>query len=1022
MKRFILYIFILLAWVGCSDEIDQFATLADAPDMTGEPVSFATGMRTERHATRAYFTDEQAMGEELKKFHYVTDKYNDETYLYTFDISMYRQSDGAFVDRANYQLAYDTETNTYDAEGTLALKYEDGNQALFWPDNSSAYGFRVEAGNKELGVTQNDASTFMDNDLLLGYGFEPLWDGESNQSTDDIDALNYRTSREWYAANKLRLSNNGSESDYRKIPLYLKHQRCWVTIKLKAGGGVLRNLLTYDATEEGFASTIYSYGDGGNKAIDAWRRAARVDYAADKNGPAVSLEQLESKGEFNTITLNAIVEPQNYLDNTDNPITEFVIHNSKYVFSPQNDANYSVWNQHKDATQAEKDAWDEATKAAYEAAEAAMQAYNLDAGKHLTITATLTTDRIVLITALLEDWEDISMTSICDDFGKQGDPIIIDSRKALRDFLTDNNKNKEGNIGLVTAPDLYLDTIGTDWSSLSLNCMLNLAGNTLHCKGRVFNDLSATASLMNGTIEIVGDAEMHSAVCFNNYGSIEQIHVSVKDKAQGYSNKGGMVGTNYGTIYECTCDLPVKGSTGYIGGIAGESKRYPNSKIVPIIDKCVMNAKVDGTDGVTGVGGIVGYAENRVSRCTFNYGMTLLQQTNEKFANIVQATYEVKTDDPAEASDLVVDAYGNAWPTTYPNEIGRNTEKNKNINASALYQAVIDNQKELQTLLEMSHTTDGSDRYRIAGDFEVDGNWNLGLGDEDTEYKSDEAKYHLNFELDGNDKTITTHGKRLFSHINGYFYDMTIYCAEPIVVEVKEEGNDMASPFAFAVDNGGNSSNKATIERIKVKMNADYKDKDGNIVGAYIQSSQPAGLISRAFGGASIKDCEVSAVLKIVFPDSFTNEDSRRYAGGISACSTDATFSGCKVHSDTKIIQDGRAGLNHRFHFRGGIVGGILTEAGISPATVIEECYSWWNYTTGENISDDSPSGALIGAAKYAYLEDKNHMYLGLDKGEGIFGNWWFDGLNAAGDISNTEAEATLGRRNNVVPTEVLNF
>lgn len=1008
----------MLAWVGCSDEIDQFATLADAPDMTGEPVSFATGMRTERHATRAYFTDEQAMGEELKKFHYVTDKYNDETYLYTFDISMYRQSDGAFVDRANYQLAYDTETNTYDAEGTLALKYEDGNQALFWPDNSSAYGFRVEAGNKELGVTQNDASTFMDNDLLLGYGFEPLWDGENDQSTDDIDALNYRTSREWYAANKLRLSNNGSESDYRKIPLYLKHQRCWVTIKLKAGGGVLRNLLTYDATEEGFASTIYSYGDGGNKAIDAWRRAARVDYAADKNGPAVSLEQLESKGEFNTITLNAIVEPQNYLDNTDNPITEFVIHNSKYVFSPQNDANYSVWNQHKDATQAEKDAWDEATKAAYEAAEAAMQAYNLDAGKHLTITATLTTDRIVLITALLEDWEDISMTSICDDFGKQGDPIIIDSRKALSDFLTDPNKNKEGNIGLVTAPDLVLDT----WESVSLNCMLNLAGNTLHCKGRVFNDLSATASLLNGTIDIVGDEEMMSAVCINNYGSIEQIHVSVKEDAQGYANKGGIVGTNYGTIFDCVCDLPVKGKTGYIGGIAGESKKAPNSSIVPIIDKCVMNAKVDGTDGVTGVGGIVGYAENRVSRCTFNYGMTLLQQTNEKFANIVQSTYEVKAEDPTEASDLVVDAYGNAWPTTYPNEIGRNASKNENVNASALYLAVIDSQAELQALLTMSHNTNGTDRYRIAGDFEVDGNWKLGLGDEDAEYKSDEAKYHLNFELDGNDKTITTHGKRLFSHINGYFHDMTIYCAEPIVVEGKEEGNDMASPFAFAVDNGGNLSNKATIERIKVKMNADYKDKDGNIVGAYIQSSQPAGLISRAFGGASIKDCEVSAVLKIVFPDSFTNEDSRRYAGGISACSTDATFSGCKVHSDTKIIQDGRAGLNHRFHFRGGIVGGILTEAGISPATVIEECYSWWNYTTGENISDDSPSGALIGAAKYAYLEDKNHMYLGLDKGEGIFGNWWLDNLRAAGDITNSEAEATLGRRNNVVPNEVLNF
>lgn len=987
----------MLAMVSCHDDIRVVQNI-DAPDMTGEPVAFASGLRTVKSGTRAYFGNETDMNTELGKFHPVVETYNDSTYLYTFDISMYRKKDGAFMGSGTYQLK-SIDESSYDDKGTLEVKF--ASSQLYWPDNSNQYGFKVDAGNKVLTNDQHNATLFLDNDLLLGYGFEPLWDNDNHQSSDDIDALNYRTSREWYAANKEAIPT-GSDADWRKIPLYLKHQRCWVTIVLKAGKGVQREILTYDATNENFTSKMFSYGESGDIEILPWRRAGQIEYDEDKNGPAVTLTELQNSGETNTITLNAIVDPHNYLEAIDAPISQFVLNDSKYEFMPQNDSHYAAWNEGRNASQAEKDAWTTDYRNAFDAAAEAMQAYNLTAGKHLTITATLTTDRIVLITALLEDWEDLSMSSICDDFGQQGDPFEIDSREKLLEFL--NNKNKPGNIGLVSAPEINLDVKadGTEeeWIPRNLNCMLNLAGAKLITKERVFDNINSGASLLNGEIEMAGSTPVYAAVCNNNMGSIEQINVPVKDDVRQnvYATKGGMVGVNYGTIYNCVCDLQVKGTEGYIGGIAGESKKHETLNIQPVIDQCVMNGKVDGSDGITGAGGIVGYAENIVSRSTFNYGMTLLQQNNAKFKNIVAATYTSDDDD-----DLTVIAYGNSWPTTVDNTIGKHSTHNSNNNSSARYQAVIDSQAELYELLvNTSHGTGA--RYRIADDFSVDNTWTLGVGDTG-DYSSNEPKYNLDFELDGNDKTITTHGKRLFSHINGYFHDMIIYCAESIIATSFEDGTDMISSFAYSVNQRADGD-RATIENIRMKMAPN----------TYIQAANPAGLICRAYGGAQIIDCEVLVDLRVKFKSGYDNHESYRFAGGIAAVAVDATFTGCKVHTGTKILQDADLSFNRQAQYRGGIVGGIVTESGYIPGTVIEDCISWWDY--GTLNSGDSPAGAIIGSTQY--IDVTSSLQQGLLPGNG--GNWWSDQLRPAADISGDDVTLLLGRRNNVVPTEEINY
>lgn len=1021
--------------------------IIEAPDMTGEVISFASGIYTEKQATRANFTTQDAMNTEVGKFSPVADKYDEVPYLYTFDVSMYEQNNPDPIGQASYQLAL-VGQDTYASDGTLQLKYDESgnNKPLYWPDNSKGYAFKATAGNSVLTFDsdgqcdQSDAEKFYENDFLLGYAFEPLWDSETDKSADDIDALNYRTSREWYAANQqLKSAENGGNSEYwKKIPLYLKHQRSWITIKLKAGKGVPRTLLTYNATNNGFSSTMYSYVDDNTQEFSPWRKQSTVHYESDNT-------------DAETITLNAIVDPCNYLDHPDDPIIKFVLNHSNYTFNTNNDSSYGIMhagqpqepvnnyedknpgeepksenygsdtegrNQYTEAlNQYQKDlAAYENAKAQYERDKAQydqdivrynnavsnLQVYNLTAGKHLTITATLSTERVVLITALLEDWEDVRMSSICDDYGLPGSPIEIGTKDQLVDFLT--NKNKPGNIGILKNP-IDLDE-GEDWSPVNLKCMLNLAGQTLSSKGRIFNDLDENASLANGDILITGTSPMTAAVSSTNHGNIEQINVLVEEENRKivYATKGGLVGTNYGTISTCVNDLQVKGTAGYIGGIAGESKHDPNNAALrPTIDLCTMNARVgaEGSGFSGGAGGIVGYAENVVSRCAFNYGMTFSQQNDTHYGNIVQAT--ITAEETSEDAKWIVDAFGNSWPTTYTNTIGK--RGNVNANEDAVYYAVIDCQAELKDLLESPYQS--TDKYQIANDFDVDDTWDLGVGNDDTyTANSDAKKYNLNFELDGNDKTITLHGTRLFSHINGYFHDLTIVCAADMST-TPDGGKDMLSAFAYSV-NKKNDADIATIKNIRVKTEE----------GVSIQASQPAGIVCMAYGGAKIVDCEVQVSLNVKFDEDYNDQQTPRYAGAIAACSMDATFSGCKVYAGTVIAQDPDLGssespFDRKVQFRGGIVGGVITLDQYPAKTTIEDCYSWYDY--GELKEYYSPAGALIGSANYYNGTTKSQF--GLEIGAG--GNWWKDVCAPAGSHAKDDAALlkAIGQRNRVTPT-----
>ena len=99
------------------------------------------------------------------------------------------------------------------------------------------------------------------------------------------------------------------------------------------------------------------------------------------------------------------------------------------------------------------------------------------------------------MSAYIEDWTEEVTTTVCDDHGNAGEPIEIDSRKRLIEFLSSDTENKAGNVALVTKSiDL------ADWTpKYDLNCTLNLGGCTIISNHRFLDNLASTASLVNGT-------------------------------------------------------------------------------------------------------------------------------------------------------------------------------------------------------------------------------------------------------------------------------------------------------------------------------------------------------------------------------------------------------------------------------------------------------------------------------------------------------------------------------------------
>lgn len=1001
----LLYIFFATVLVACSDAIvtnpnnNEDLDELSVPDMTGEVIRFVSVSKngSESRATRA--DDNKDEKYEIDKFEYVGKKESDK--FYDFKIAMYKESDADPIATANYDIKEKDDNTGYQQDGTLAPKFQ--SIPLYWPDNVNEYGFKVTACTNEIKINQDDPAHFDDNsediskhsgynfwtnDMLEGYSYMP-------GRFDNIDEINYRSNKKWYLHNKYRwaeFDNQGAPSteEYKKVPLYLKHKRAWITIVLKAGQGVEQNLLAFENSKNTLSgSVIYSKSTDGFKEITPWRvRKILKENESDQTG-------------IETTELNAIVEPHDYrgVNGIEDMIGKIKLSDMTFTYSPSNDDHF------KDPKK--------------------MEVYNLTEGKHLTITAILTTNKIVFISARIEDWEEVTFGSICDDYGYNGDPILIKSRSDLYDFLTNPQQNKPGNIALISAASLNLDveaqdgTLTEPWQPQELRCALNLAGSVISCKGRFLTNITKNGSLINGTINITGNAPITAAICEENHGIIEYVNVTVKDDntyQNAYATRGGICSVNYGEILYCTSDLQVNGtgssdeSFAYIGGIAGESKKSSEAgSTLPIIDHCTVNGRVNATGSRFYCAGIAGYAEYRVTYNTFNYGMTLLQKTDgyQTYANIVAST---STSSEATASQ--VEATGNSWPTSVHNTIGK--ADNPNNMGSDLYYAVIDSQEELEELVTKYHDTKVDSKpikVRIANSFSVDNTWSYGVE------SSAEKSKDLAFELDGNDKTITTNGKMLFSDITGYFHDFTILCATDLKAEKKNNATDYGNsesiaPLAYSV-NSNNNSGAAHLKNIKV-MTAE---------GVIISGPVPSGLIVWAYDNAIIEDCKVKADIQVQFSEGYSESLATKYAGGIAAMSNIATFSGCHFYG--KIDEDSRL-TDASFKYRGGIVGGVAKSDNTTqddPETVIKECASWWPVAADSDEEDNeegntkaSPIGAIIGNTKTS-REGSTDQMNGI--GDGCEGNWWASG-NAAGNLKEDEAILVLGKKNGIQPQKDL--
>ena len=561
---------------------------------------------------------------------------------------------------------------------------------IYWPDNINSYGFKAMAGSATLAADQDSYEDFLLQDQLVGFG-------AIASTEDNIAALNYRISKNWKA------DNGGSKA----IPIYLKHLRSRITVILKAGEGVSRQDL---ANTNYLEAKIYSYGTS--------------DLVISPQATSTTINYDDASG-VSTTQYTAIVEPYDYQTNSTKPIAQIKLSNQAFKFLVGN-----------------------------ESVEGNKGYYNLTAGKHLTITATLSRASDdgrykVKMAAQITDWDVTDIAATVNSEGQVGTTTAISTRSELLIFLNDAEKNKAGNIANITA-DINLEDGGA-WTSQPLNCTMKMNDKTFTTTHRIFSTIGVGGKLMGGTISVGGDGTVDAAIAETNRGTIQSITVDRTSTAK--ATIAGLVVTNSGTISNCTSNLPVSGTSGVVGGIAKESVYHSDNGSMPVIEGCTANAKVEGSGETVG-GGIVGKAVGCVSGNTFNYGITLSQDA-DKFKNIVYG----KPDD--EIRELR--AYNNSWPTTAPNTKGEASGNNTNATAEGdRYNATIDNQTELASLLSTYNTA--GKKYRVSDNFTVSAaTWNS---------NNASAAYT---KLNGNNKTITTNvtGK-LFTNIDDVMENLTI--------------------------------------------------------------------------------------------------------------------------------------------------------------------------------------------------------------------------------------------------------
>lgn len=952
-------LFALLAIWACNEKTDIQVDGQYCPILPGDPVSFTMDMGSDIRTKSS--TDYTPV---------------DYSALYRFDVEMFKDGIAEKIGNA----VYIPEPDENNIDGTLILA--DEQDPLFWEDNVNAYGFKVTAG----GTSVIDKTSGTGDDLFCDQSTQELWTsydkllGYAAVGEDDKTSLNHHKIQEWFAQNKADYAAAGllaSDEDLMKIPLYLDHQRAMITVILKAAEGVRREDLQFLTQEENIDMRIFQKsGTSDMVPVKALAEEAEIEYAQDINGPA---------GTYNTTSYHAIVEPYNYIDVAEtDPICTVNLSGQKFSFYASSDTRYNSYKEGNGLTDEEREEFE--------------KAYNLQAGKHVVITATLSREsRKILMTAYVMDWEEIVTSTICDDYGKNGDPIQISTVEELKTVLDDPEQNLTGNVLLVTS-DL---TLPSDWNVPELKCMLNLAGHTINTSTPLFQKISDSGSIVNGSINVTGNVPY--AIAQENQGTLERVNVKADSGVK--ASVAGMVQTNWRTIYNCTSSLPVYGNPAsvdsdnpnYVGGIAAEMKQ--NGTVKPIIDGCVVDAKVDGNSNVAAGGGIVGNATGRVSNNTYEYGITISQNA-EKFKDIV-SKHE------GYAAEQILVETNNYGPQGYS--------------------GIIDCQTELAMLFENSSVNSGEKKYRIAGDFTVDQTWNISRCDHTL---GTGISGNVLFALDGNGKTVTllsndagVSAPMLFTNIQGSISDLNICVSSPLFkrYEVPQTNADTRSltfddfcsvaPLAYGVSGG-------RITNVKV-----YTTNS-----SYIQASNAAGIAVWAINGAVFESCEFYGEIRgYVDYDGVSSEtiasnmnllrqgSSYLASGGIAAAAETATFNRCVFHNQSTVSL--HSGSEKSRSYIGGIVGSVIngTADESTPSIILEDCTSYLTGTTSVNTGTESYGiGALVGNSIFW---DNRNQVSGINSGK-CQGNWWSinESYAVSLKINNRTDVQTVGKRNSVTP------
>ena len=1007
MKKILTYITFALCIIttlsGCSEKLSEWWN-SDAPDMTGEEIVFTSQLpAVVKTTTRSTTTIDTEL---LQGYKPVSEKYE-------FSISMYKQDgeNSTHIGTAATYTPIDNNTNG-DLKSTAPLH---------WQDNVNKYGFEATAGTQSLEAEQDTKEKWLKQDLLKGFGYEPLiettGEGESSTSNkiDKIDALNYRTNKEWYNANKTWKDQNGisSSDEYKKIPLFLQHQRALITVILKAGEGVDRKDVLASTASQKIATKIYSYDDSQQEEsqkkleITPLQGTATVDY--DKIG------NLPAETNVEVARYDAIVMPHNYFANAeDEKICAINVANQNFSFYASNDSRYG-----------KKEELSESGKKEFE------DAYNLQAGDNLVITATLSRDsRKILITAYVQPWTDVVTSYVCDDFGSTGEPFIINTKGELEEFLSNEKNNASGNVAVLNT-NLTLD----DWTlSEDLNAILNLGNHTITTDNTLFDNITASGSLINGNIKVKNtQSDVKTVICNTNEGLIDHINITNDDDDKpAVVSRAAIAITNHGYISSCSSAIKVMGKATdgeiFIGGIAAESKAKTEG-MLSVINNCTVTGKVDAKDGTTvKCGGIVGNANGYVMNNTYEYGVTLNQETDSqaRFKNIVHTK--------ANDDNIQLIATGNQWPTQTTNTpVGGDAITNTRPTHEQFYK-VIDCQNELGKLVEAnSNYNDVKYSYRIADNFTVlSDTWELGKKSDETNYTN--AKNVL-FTLDGNNKAITLDGTKkiyykdkqndaedesnanitapmLFANITGTVKNLTLLCKQSLYGipeyadgdDGKNMSSDICAPLAYAVVGG-------TISNIKVHA-VPYTDSEGKtVLYPKIVAALPSGLVTWAYKGATIENCASDIDVEMKLARNYNAKDNTLFASGLVAQAADATITQCKYapRNDFKFSSTYKT---TKIYF-GGIVGGTVKKQIDTyhiPKLTISDCASWYSPKDGAYTI-----GSIIGRAYYISVTGNENVD-GVNK-TACQGNWWPSGITGVGNISAVGGdEKIIGKKSSVNP------